>query len=169
MNLSQLQKKLVYWHYRLGHLLFRKIQNLMLSGTLTNTEATCRLHTAAYSGAKKSPCEVSVDHFICSTKGGGCLFIDHTPCYVYFLSFNHCNFKLCLHYPSNMIQYKQLFLIVYFNCFTVSFILHQMPWQFHYLPVCKKCLGLCGCCCGTMFYQCILQYHILESHDSLTT
>jgi hypothetical protein len=46
-NLSELQKELLRWHYRLGHLGFRKIQSLMRSGMLSHTQGTRSLHTAA--------------------------------------------------------------------------------------------------------------------------
>jgi hypothetical protein len=46
-NLSEPQKELLHWHYRLGHLGFRKIQLLMRSGMLSHTQSTCSLHTAA--------------------------------------------------------------------------------------------------------------------------
>ncbi len=44
-NLSKPQKELLHWHYRLGHLGFRKIQLLMRSGMLSHTQGTCSLHT----------------------------------------------------------------------------------------------------------------------------
>ena len=46
-NLSQAEKELLKWHYRLGHLSFRKIQHLMKTGVLSNTESSRTLHTAA--------------------------------------------------------------------------------------------------------------------------
>jgi hypothetical protein len=46
-NLSEPQKELLCWHYRLGHLGFRKIQSLMRSGMLSHTQSTRSLHTAA--------------------------------------------------------------------------------------------------------------------------
>jgi hypothetical protein len=46
-NLSEPQKELLRWHYRLGHLGFRKIQSLMRSGVLSHTQSTRSLHTAA--------------------------------------------------------------------------------------------------------------------------
>ena len=135
-NLSKAQKELLRWHYRLGHLSFRKIQFLMRTGVLSRSEASKRLHTAACKLTSPPKCaaclygkqhrrhapgqqttavkdragvlkdghlqpgqEVSVDHFLCSTKGrlltskgktpekdmytGGCLFIDHASNYVH--------------------------------------------------------------------------------------
>ena len=129
-NLSPAEKELLRWHCKLGHLSFKKVQHLMRTGVLSNTEATRRLHTAAckiITAPKCTAClfakqtarptagtsisivkdragvlkqgnllpgqEVSVDHFICSTKGrlfsgynkgsdtsrfcGGCIFVDH--------------------------------------------------------------------------------------------
>jgi hypothetical protein len=47
MNLSEAQKELVRWHNRLGHISYKRIQGLMRSGTLAQSKATRRLHTAA--------------------------------------------------------------------------------------------------------------------------
>jgi hypothetical protein len=47
MNLSEPQKELVRWHNRLGHVGYKRIQGLMRSGTLSHSESTRRLHTAA--------------------------------------------------------------------------------------------------------------------------
>ena len=46
-NLVESEKELLRWHYRLGHLSFKKIQHLMRTGVLSNTEAGRSLHTAA--------------------------------------------------------------------------------------------------------------------------
>ena len=45
-NLTEPEKELLRWHYRLGHLGFRKIQLLMRSGVLANSESKRRLHSA---------------------------------------------------------------------------------------------------------------------------
>ena len=135
-NISEAEKELLRWHYRLGHLSFRKIQFLMRTGVLCRSEANKRLHTAACKITSPPKCaaclygkqhrrptpgqtttaikdrvgalkdghlqpgqQVSVDHFLCSTKGrlltskgktpekemytGGCLFIDHASNYVH--------------------------------------------------------------------------------------
>ena len=136
-NLSDAEKELLRWHYRLGHVGFKRVQFLMRTGVLNTSEATKRLHTAAckithppkcaaclYGKQHRRPApnhrtssqvtdrtgvlktgdlqpgqQVSVDHFICSTKGrlltskgktpekemyvGGCLFIDHASNYVH--------------------------------------------------------------------------------------
>jgi hypothetical protein len=130
LNLDEQQKELLRWHHRLGHIGFRKIQSLMRSGVLCDSEKQRRLHTACckivtpplcaacqYGKQKRKPAPsktatavrdnvgnlkkddllpgqtISVDHFICSTKGrllnsagktkasemydGGCIFADH--------------------------------------------------------------------------------------------
>ena len=46
-NLIESEKELLRWHYRLGHLSFKKIQHLMRTGVLSNTESGRSLHTAA--------------------------------------------------------------------------------------------------------------------------
>ena len=46
-NLVESEKELLRWHYRLGHLSFKKIQHLMRTGVLSNTEKGRSLHTAA--------------------------------------------------------------------------------------------------------------------------
>lgn len=129
-NLSAAEKELLRWHFRLGHLSFKKVQHLMRTGVLSSTESARNLQTAACKIASPPKCtacmfakqttrptksirhiavkdtagilkrdnllagqEVSVDHFICSTKGrlfsgfnkgsestrycGGCIFVDH--------------------------------------------------------------------------------------------
>jgi hypothetical protein len=47
LNLSDPEKELLRWHYRLGHLSFRKVQFLMRSGVLASSKASRHLHTAA--------------------------------------------------------------------------------------------------------------------------
>ena len=142
INLSEAEKELLRWHYRLGHVGFRRVQFLMRSGILAHSEAQRRLHTAAckithppkcaaclYGKQHRRPApgqqttivrdragilkdghlqpgqQVSVDHFLCSTKGrlltskgrtaekdmysGGCLFIDHAS--------NHVNVEFQQH------------------------------------------------------------------------
>ena len=46
-NLSEAEKELLKWHFKLGHLSFAKIQHLMRTGVLSHTQATRNLHTAA--------------------------------------------------------------------------------------------------------------------------
>jgi hypothetical protein len=46
-NISEPEKELLRWHFRLGHLAFKKIQFLMRTGVLGLSQAACRLHTAA--------------------------------------------------------------------------------------------------------------------------
>ena len=46
-NLSEPEKELLRWHFRLGHISCRKIQALMRSGVLSHSQATRSLHTAA--------------------------------------------------------------------------------------------------------------------------
>lgn len=46
-NLTEPEKELLRWHYRLGHVGYRKIQSLMRSGVLSHSHATRSLHTAA--------------------------------------------------------------------------------------------------------------------------
>ena len=48
-NLSEAEKELLRWHFKLGHISFTKVQHLMRSGILSHTEGTRRLHTAAAS------------------------------------------------------------------------------------------------------------------------
>ena len=135
-NLTEPEKELLRWHYRLGHLSFQKIQALLRSGVLSHSEQTRRLHRAACKLTHPPKCaacqfgkqrarttpgrvtrriptregvlrqgslypgqEISVDHFVCSTKGrlwesrgrtkdddmysGGCIFVDHASSYVH--------------------------------------------------------------------------------------
>ena len=46
-NLSEAEKELLRWHYRLGHIGFKKIQFLLRSGVLSQTEGSRRIHAAA--------------------------------------------------------------------------------------------------------------------------
>ena len=46
-NLNESEKELLRWHYRLGHLAFKKIQHLMRTGVLCSTESKRSLHTTA--------------------------------------------------------------------------------------------------------------------------
>ena len=46
-NLSESEKELLRWHYRLGHIGFKKIQFLLRTGVLSHTESSRRLHQAA--------------------------------------------------------------------------------------------------------------------------
>ena len=45
-NLSEPEKELLRWHYRLGHIGYRKVQFLMRTGVLGRSEAQRRLHSA---------------------------------------------------------------------------------------------------------------------------
>ena len=47
INLSEPEKELLRWHYRLGHLSFQKIQFLLCSCVLLHSAATRRLHASA--------------------------------------------------------------------------------------------------------------------------
>ena len=47
LNLTDPEKELLHWHYRLGHLSFRKIQFLMRTGVLASSKASRHLHKAA--------------------------------------------------------------------------------------------------------------------------
>ena len=46
-NLSPAEKELLRWHQHLGHIAFKKVQQLMKSGVLAHSEATCCLHCIA--------------------------------------------------------------------------------------------------------------------------
>ena len=46
-NLSSAEKELLKWHFRLGHLAFKKIQFLMRTGVLAHAEGTRRLQATA--------------------------------------------------------------------------------------------------------------------------
>ncbi|KAI2496716.1 hypothetical protein MHU86_17763 [Fragilaria crotonensis] len=144
LNLSEPEKELLRWHYRLGHISFRKIQFLMRSGVLTKSNNKRKLHQAACSLTELPKCaacqygkqhrrpapgrvstavrdregvlkdghlvpgqQVSVDHFVSSTKGrlftsagrslnselysGGCLFNDHASGFVHIEFQTHLN------------------------------------------------------------------------------
>ena len=143
-NLSEAEKELLRWHYKLGHLSQKKVQFLLRTGVLANTERTRRLHAAAsrlhhlplctscqYGKQRRRPApglrrtvvtdregalkhndlfpgeNVSVDHFVCSTKGrllhgygkedpktqfvGGALFVDHASGYIFINEQVHLN------------------------------------------------------------------------------
>ena len=136
LNLSEPEKELLRWHYRLGHIGFKRIQFLMRTGVLTRSNNKKHLHQAACKIEHPPKCaacqfgkqhrrpapgktstivkdrvgvlkqdhvvpgqQVSVDHFVCSTKGrlftskgktadnelyvGGCLFNDHASGHVH--------------------------------------------------------------------------------------
>jgi hypothetical protein len=135
-NLSATEKELLRWHFRLGHLSFRKVQFLLQSGVMAHKDSARRLQTSAaklhsfpmcascqYGKQRRKPApgkathlirerqgvlksdnlfpgqKVSVDHFICSTRGrlkhtygkedprlqysGGAIFVDHASSYVF--------------------------------------------------------------------------------------
>ena len=136
-NLSEAEKELLRWHYRLGHIGFKKIQFLLRTGVLSQTESSRRLHAAAckltnlpkcaacqYGKQHRRPIpgttpssvirdrtnalkadnvipghRISVDHFVCSTRGrlltsagktktdemftGGCIFVDHASGFIH--------------------------------------------------------------------------------------
>ena len=47
LNLSPAEKELLKWHYRLGHLSFRRIQSLLRSGVFSHSESSRLLHRSA--------------------------------------------------------------------------------------------------------------------------
>ena len=47
LNLSEAEKELLKWHYRLGHLSFRRIQSLLRSGVFSHSESSRILHSSA--------------------------------------------------------------------------------------------------------------------------
>ena len=47
LNLTEAEKDLLHWHYRLGHVGFKKVQFVLRSGVVSKTEESCRLQTAA--------------------------------------------------------------------------------------------------------------------------
>ena len=47
LNLSEAEKELLKWHYRLGHLSFRRIQSLLRTGIFAHTDSTRALHRSA--------------------------------------------------------------------------------------------------------------------------
>ena len=55
LNLSEPEKELLRWHFKLGHLSFAKVKSLMRSGVLSHSEATRRLHAQACK-LKQAPC-----------------------------------------------------------------------------------------------------------------
>ncbi len=134
MNLSEPQKELLRWHYRLGHVDIKRIQYVMRTGVLATSPAKRRLHIQASKLRPTPKCaacqfgkqvrrttpgtrttnvpagkisnnilfpgqEVSVDHFVCSTKGrlwssrgqtreqdlyhGGAIFVDQASKYIH--------------------------------------------------------------------------------------
>ncbi|KAI2489082.1 hypothetical protein MHU86_25511 [Fragilaria crotonensis] len=136
LNLNEAEKELLRWHYRLGHVGFKKVQFILRSGVVSKTEESRRLQTAACrltSFPNAPPANmannidvqflarrlrllskiertllkqtilpgqrISVDHFICSTRGrlltsagktklddmytGGCIFVDHASGYIF--------------------------------------------------------------------------------------
>jgi Reverse transcriptase (RNA-dependent DNA polymerase) len=154
-NLTPAQKELLRWHYKLGHIDFRRIQYLLRLGLLaTNdvsragspiaSESNRRLHTMAAKLTDYPKCaacmygkqvlrhspgrynvtdperegalkhndvlpgaKISVDHFVCGTKGrlfsgrgktsaeqmftGGCVFVDHCSGYIHVEFQSHLN------------------------------------------------------------------------------
>ena len=56
MNLNAAEKELLRWHQRLGHLSFKRIQFLMRSGVLSNSQASKTLHAAACKIAMPPKC-----------------------------------------------------------------------------------------------------------------
>ena len=56
INLSEPEKELMRWHYRLAHLDHKKIQFLMRSGVLANSQAKRRLHAAAAKLSNRPRC-----------------------------------------------------------------------------------------------------------------
>ncbi|CAB9513529.1 Retrotransposon protein [Seminavis robusta] len=56
LNLSEAEKELLRWHFRLGHLDFRKIQFLLRSGALSQTPTKRNLHTRAAKIQTPPPC-----------------------------------------------------------------------------------------------------------------
>ena len=55
-NISEPEKELLRWHYRLGHMSFQKIQFLMRSGVLTKSNNKRKLHQAACSLTQLPKC-----------------------------------------------------------------------------------------------------------------
>ncbi|KAI2495283.1 hypothetical protein MHU86_19254 [Fragilaria crotonensis] len=47
LNLNEAEKELLCWHYRLGHVGFKKVQFILRSGVVSKTEESRRLQTAA--------------------------------------------------------------------------------------------------------------------------
>jgi hypothetical protein len=47
LNLTEAEKELLRWHYRLGHVGFKKVQFLLRYGVVSKTEESRRLQTAA--------------------------------------------------------------------------------------------------------------------------
>ena len=101
-NLSEPQKELVRWHYRLGHLSLRRIQFVMRTGILAHSEQQRRLHAKAasltdlplcaacqYGKQKRRPQPGTTSSIVKDrsgiTKGenlypGQCISVDHFVC-----------------------------------------------------------------------------------------
>jgi hypothetical protein len=65
LNLTEAEKELLRWHYRLGHVGFKKVQFLLRSGVVSKTEESCRLQTAACrltSFPKSAACQYGKQH-----------------------------------------------------------------------------------------------------------
>mgnify|MGYP000681102589 CR=1 FL=1 len=135
-NIDESDKETLRWHYRLGHLAFRKIKFLMRTGVLAHTQGARRVQSNACRRSDAPMCaacqygkqkrrsqhglthrvvprhegalrrdvtlpgqKVSVDHFICSTRGrllhtfgkegkderfkGGAIFVDNASSFVH--------------------------------------------------------------------------------------
>jgi hypothetical protein len=135
-NLTEAEKELLRWHFRLGHINTKRVKALMRSGSLGSSEAARRLQASsvrlrhhvmctscqyAKQRQRSTPSQtvrpvrdqvdalrrdtvvpgqrISVDHFICNTKGrrentrgrevdsskyvGGCIFVDHSTSFVH--------------------------------------------------------------------------------------
>jgi len=149
-NLSEPEKELLRWHYRLGHVSLRVVQFLFRMGVLSASTRSKKLHTAASKITHPPKCaacqfgkqhsrpvpgkksttiqdragaissnqvqpgqRVSIDHFVCSTKGrlfsgygipnsetakrdpkwytGGCIFVDESTNFVHIEFQAHLN------------------------------------------------------------------------------
>ena len=47
-NLTKPEKELIHWHCRLGHIGFWKVQFLMRTGVLSQSQRNCKLHMVAF-------------------------------------------------------------------------------------------------------------------------
>ena len=56
INLSEPEMEFLRWHCRLGHISLRRVQFLMRSGVLSNSESIRQLHTAACKLASPPKC-----------------------------------------------------------------------------------------------------------------
>jgi hypothetical protein len=101
-NLTEGQKELLRWHFRLGHLSFVKVQFLMRSGVLASSKAQRHLHTSAcqvktmpkcaaclYGKQKWRPAAGTVSSVVKDRDGvlkqddlypGQCIAVDHFVC-----------------------------------------------------------------------------------------